>query len=81
MASTFPSSAICLLSWSTDTSVFPEVISSKIASWRNTYCGCEEERKGEAGEGRREREKGEKREKRRGWKGEEERVERGKSEK
>ena len=43
--------------------MFPEVIPSKIASWRNTYCACEEEREEEEGEGRREkkvaREKGE----------------------
>ena len=36
--------------------MFPEVIPSKIASWRNTYCACEEEREGEGGERRREKE-------------------------
>ena len=56
--------------------MFPEVIPSKIASWRNTYCACEEEREGEGGEGRRER--GEEEMEERMEKGREETVERGK---
>ena len=58
----------------------PEVIPSKIASWRNTYCACGEEKRGEGEEGGRERRKG------RGGKGGEEgkggkeRVESGKRE-
>ena len=62
--------------------MFPEVIPSKIASWRNTYCACEEEREGEGGEERREgevaRENGEEKMEERMEKGREERVESGK---